>query len=249
MYCMILMTDICWAGLGYSQLINILKLPFRTKNIMFRGILFLVVYFTVLVSSFALDFNGFIADEAGVLSPNTEAAMNSYLYDLQQKTKTDVAVVTLKSLNNRPIDEVALNIGREYKLGDKKLNNGAVVLVVPNDREARIEVGYGLEGAITDAHAGRILDDYMIPYFREGEYEKGIYAGTTALALDIADSYGVQIGAERPISQELDTSYIFLIILLWLLFGGFFGGRGGGTNFGGLGGGGGFGGGGASRRW
>ena len=117
---------------------------------MFRNFLLLIIYFTASLSAFALNFNGFVADEADVLSSNTEAVINSYLYDLQQKTKADIAVVTLKSLNNRPIDEVALNIAREYKLGDKNLNNGALVLVVPKDKEARIEIGYGLEGAITD---------------------------------------------------------------------------------------------------
>ena len=72
----------------------------------------------------------------------------------------------MKSLEGEPIEDASLEIGRKYALGDKKLNNGALVFVVLDDRRARIEIGYGLEGFITDAKAGRILDNYMIPYFK-----------------------------------------------------------------------------------
>lgn len=237
---------------------------------MFKRILLVIITFGAMIQNVYagdLHFNGFIADEAQVISANNEASLNALLYDLQKKTKADIAVVTLAALDGQPIEDAALNIGRKYKIGDKKLNSGAVVLVVPNDRQARIEIGYGLEGAITDAHAGRILDDYMIPYFRQNNYEKGIIDGTTVLAVDIADYYGVKISASKPIPPTNDEGsglavLLFLIIWLSIYFsitknggggGGFyFGGGsfgGGGGSFGGFGGGGDFGGGGASRGW
>lgn len=201
-----------------------------------------------------LTFNGFIADNAQVISAQNETALNRILLDLQNKTKTDIAVVTLKSLQQEPIEDVALQIARDYKLGSVNLNNGALILVVPKDREARIEIGYGLEGYITDAKSGRILDDYMIPWFREGNYEKGIIDGTVVLALDVARHYNVELGVAHPQAVE-NFDWITLIALIIMLLiwggGGFYGGFGGPSrgNFIRFGGGGGFGGGGASRRW
>ena len=172
-----------------------------------------------------------------------------------------MVLVTLKSLDDAPIEDVALEIGRKYKIGDKKLNNGAVVLVAPNDRKARIEAGFGLEGMLPDSKAGRILDNYMIPYFREGNYEKGTVAGVLAVAYEVAKGYNVELSGEKPISQGQgdDFGTILLIIIIFLIlfgprggFGGGFGGFGGGSGGGGrisFGGGGGFGGGGASRGW
>lgn len=209
----------------------------------------------------ALNFNGFILDEANVISPENEIALNQVLYELQTKTKADVAVVTLKTLQGEAIEDVSLKIARENKLGDKKLNNGALILVVPNDRKARIEIGYGFEGALNDSKAGRILDEYMIPYFKEENYEEGIIKGTLVLASEIAESYGVKLSFDKPVPPEREdnSDILFIIILLLLLFmggpGGFIffglpgGFRGGGSSGIRFGGGGGFGGGGASRGW
>ncbi len=209
----------------------------------------------------ALNFNGFISDNANILSYENETALNQILLELQTKTKADVAIVTLNSLNGEPIENVSLEIARKYKLGDKKLNNGALILVALKDRKARIEIGYGLEGILNDSKAGRILDDYMIPYFKEENYETGIIQGTLALAYEIADEYGVRLSFEKPAAPETnnDTDILFVIIFIIILMilngrggpGGliFFGmprSPGGGIRFGG---GGGFGGGGASRGW
>lgn len=156
-----------------------------------------------------LNFNGFIADNADILSEQTESKLNQVLFELQDKTKADVAVVTINSLHGDAIENVSLKIARKYKFGDKKLNNGALMLVALDDRKVRIEIGYGLEGAITDAHSGRILDDYVIPNFKEGDYEKGIVDGTLVLANDIAKSYGqeLSISSTLPASSTSSSTY------------------------------------------
>ncbi len=232
------------------------------KRFLVLGLLFLLTGIQVFCLE-ALNFNGFIADNANVITPRNEIILNQMLLELQTKTKADVAVVTLNSLEGYPVEDVSLEIARKYKLGDKKLNNGALVLIVPNDRKARIEIGYGLEGIINDSKAGRILDDYMIPYFKENAYETGIMQGTAALAYSIAEEYGVKLSFEKPQQPEnnndADVLFIIIIIMLFILLnrgggggiffgpsGGFGGGRGSGIRFGG---GGGFGGGGASRGW
>ena len=227
-----------------------------------RLITILSVILLFFVNSFCLaaeklEFQGFVSDNAHVLSDNAISQINGFLFDLQQKTGTDIAVVTLKTLSGRPIEETALNIGRDYKLGKKGENNGAVVLVVPPEKVMRIEIGYGLEGVMNDAKVGRIRDDYMLPYFRQGDYQSGIIKGTYMLADDVAKSYGVSLSpVDFPSATDtIDISeIIFLMLILFLLFGGGFfpfigGGRGGFGGFGGFDGGGGFGGGGASGRW
>ena len=96
-------------------------------------------------NAITLKFTGFIADEANVLSPQVENDLNMTLWDLQKKSGADLVVVTLPSLNGRTVEEVALDIGRSYKLGAVGKNNGMVFLTAPNERRMRIELGTGLE--------------------------------------------------------------------------------------------------------
>jgi len=151
-----------------------------------------------------LRFNGFISDNANILSESTESNLNNTLKELRDKTKAEVAVVTLNSLNNNPIEDTALQIFRKYKFGDKTLNNGALFLIVPSERKVKFEIGYGLEGVITDSKAGRILDYYVIPKFKQNDYEAGIINGTMVLANDIAKSYGQTLSVSP--STELLSS-------------------------------------------
>lgn len=92
-----------------------------------------------------LNFKGFIADEANILSENTKYDLNMTLWDLQKKSGADIAVVVLPSLEGRRVEDVALEIGRKYKVGSKEKNNGIVFLTAINDRKMRIELGYGFE--------------------------------------------------------------------------------------------------------
>jgi uncharacterized protein len=161
--------------------------------------IFACIFFTN--SAYALEnlnFKGFISDNANILTENTENYLNSALDELKDKTKAEIAVVTLNSLNGRSVEETALQIFRKYKFGDKKLNNGALFLIAPNERKVRFEIGYGLEGTITDSYAGMILDDYVIPQLKKNDYEKGIIDGTIAIANDVAKSYGQTLSTSRP---------------------------------------------------
>lgn len=161
----------------------------------------LFAYIFIISNAFAfenLKFNGFISDNANILTESTESNLNNILHELQDKTKAEIAIVTLNSLNDKSIEDVALQIFRKYKFGDKKLNNGALFLVAPNERKVRFEIGYGLEGVITDAHSGMITDYYVIPKFKQNDYENGIINGTIALANDIAESYGQTLSVSRP---------------------------------------------------
>ncbi len=219
----------------------------------------------------------YVLDQAGVISEETENRIMATSRELASLTKAQVAVVTLKSLDGQPVEEAALGILRGWKLGDKELNNGLLILVVTGDRKMRIEVGYGLEGCLPDAKTGRIRDEYMLPAFTKADYDRGIYQGYSVIVQEIAKEYNVtlsrsdQVNANQPAGTgnnlpawQVILGIVILAVLIWLdsrylngfIFGFilgmlFRGGRGGGGGFGGgdSGGGGSGGGGGSSGSW
>ncbi|MGI6648311.1 MAG: TPM domain-containing protein [Bacillota bacterium] len=219
----------------------------------------------------------YVLDEAQVISSQVEDLIISVNQDLAAKTKAQIVVVTLRSSEDRPLEELGLGILRDWGVGDRELNNGLVMLVIPEERKSRIEVGYGLEGALPDGKTGRIQDDYMIPYFKQNDYNQGILNGFLALAQETANEYQVTLNMSnqqperlnsQPTGNSLSTWQIILIVLglvllyfldrqffdgfifgliLSMLFRGGGGGWGGGGGF--SGGGGSGGGGGSSREW
>lgn len=220
----------------------------------------------------------YVLDEAGVLSEAAEYKIQALSSQLAAKTNAQVVVVTVRSLQGEPIEEYALTLLRQWGIGGKQENNGLLILVAVDDRRARIEVGYGLEGVLPDAKTGRIQDEHMLPFFKKGEYEQGILNGYTAIANEVAKEYNVTLNAPPAMSQKRVTpddnpwsvlpwwgklllglcvgGLIIMDILFfggrftWLLLSIFFrGGRGGGGGSGGTGGGGSGGGGGSSREW
>lgn len=220
----------------------------------------------------------YVQDYAGVMNGESKSRLNRLGGQLAAKTKAQVVVVTIDTLQDAPIEEYALGVLRQWGVGDKTLNNGVVMLIAVKDRQSRIEVGYGLEGALPDAKTGRIQDDYMLPYFRQGDYDKGIVNGYLAVAGEVAREYKLELPAEaKPAAQAHAAGQVSwwdtlpwwakmagaaaaagLLIIDWLFFGGQFTflilalifRRGGGSGGGGGGyGGGSGGGGGSSRRW
>jgi len=220
----------------------------------------------------------YVQDYAGVLNADTKARINNLGTQLAAKSKAQIVVVTLQSLEEMPPADYALALLRQWGVGDKTLNNGVVLLVGVNDHQSRIEVGYGLEGALPDAKTGRIQDQYMVPYFQQSDYDKGILNGYMALAGEVAKEYKLELKTDAkpaPSSQDTSTAswwdtapwwvHILIIVGLlllgmidWMFFGGAITymilsilsrGRGGGSGGGGGFGGGSGGGGGSDRKW
>jgi uncharacterized protein len=216
---------------------------------------------------------GYVNDFASVLDPESATQMSDLIERLRGATGAEIAVVTLPSIGDQDPAQVALAIGRRWKvgakaeIGDPRRNAGLVLLLVPkregdpNSGQIRIEVGQGLEGIVTDAAAGQVRDQ-MRPDLSAGQYGKGLLLGVRSLASLIAKGYGVTdsaLTAYQPPSTPggETTTQSFLPLLLFILFillvSGAFGGRrrrrggiywGGPWIGGGWGGGGGFGGGG-----
>jgi uncharacterized protein len=218
---------------------------------------------------------GYVSDFAGILSAGSIQRLQQAITYIQQKTGAEVAVVTIESIDPYTIEEYAVRLFENWKIGEKGKDNGALILIALKERKIRIEVGYGLEGAITDGQAGEIIRESITPAFKKGDFDSGLVEGTGDVLRLIAKEYNVELPGELGIAPGgkpqtapkgikifsflLFLFFIFLVLRgrLWpLLFLGFPGGGGGwsgggggfGGGFGGFGGGM-SGGGGASGGW
>ncbi|WP_284735929.1 TPM domain-containing protein [Dongia deserti] len=124
---------------------------------------------------------GRVVDQANILSGADENRLTSKLSHLETKTSIQLIVVTLASLQDQPIEDWGLTLGRTWGIGQKGKDNGALLIVAPNDRELRIEVGYGLEGTLPDATADAIIRNVIIPRFKAGDMAGGISDGIDAI--------------------------------------------------------------------
>lgn len=235
---------------------------------MIRRLLLILVLLTA--PAFALDFpalTGRVVDQAELLSPAAERQLTDLLAAHEARGGNQVVVATLKSLGGTDIADYGYQLGRHWGIGRKEKSNGVLLIVAPAERQVRIEVGYGLEGTLTDALAGTIINQTILPEFRAGRIEPGIVTGTRAiLAVLEGDPSAPRAMAPRAQQEEERIPFVAIVIfiaifllamrsrllrsiLLGMLLSG--GGRGGKFGRGGgfSGGGGSFGGGGASGRW
>jgi uncharacterized protein len=124
---------------------------------------------------------GRVVDNAEILKPDTRAKLAQDLKALEDSTTHQVAVLTVPTLGGESVEDFAVRAFQAWKLGQKGKDNGVLVVVVPQDRRMRIEVGYGLEGTLTDAQAARIIRDRMTPAFKAGDYDRGVAEGVAAI--------------------------------------------------------------------
>jgi uncharacterized protein len=124
---------------------------------------------------------GRVVDDAGMLSEGTRAVLTRELADLEAKTTRQLVVVTVKSLQGRTIEDYGVGLGRAWGIGQRAKNNGALLIVAPNERKVRIEVGYGLEGDLPDAVAKVIIEERILPNFRQGNMVGGVVGGTESI--------------------------------------------------------------------
>lgn len=219
----------------------------------------------------------YVNDYANVMSSGTVEELNSALKDYQDKTKNQVFVLTVPSIEDAgSIEDYSLAVAEKWKPGFKGSDNGIMMVFAMQDRKMRIDVGYGLEGKVPDAIASRIIRNEITPRFKQGMFDDGIKAGVVSIINELGgyDASGIPV-QEAPKSLakgRMHSLLVFIFIALFIFFriiflplsmfgggrrgggsGGMFfgGGFGGGSSGGGFGGGGGgsFGGGGASGSW
>jgi uncharacterized protein len=133
-------------------------------------------------------FTGFVVDAANILPPQVEADLTQKLDTLQRDTKRQLVVATVPSLEGYPIEEYGYKLGRAWGVGLKDVDNGAILLVAPNDRKVRIEVGRGIEPIITDAFSSVTINQAVLPRFKAGDMPGGVVAGTDAVIAQLRAS-------------------------------------------------------------
>lgn len=235
--------------------------------------LFVLILIFGSLSSFALEvprLSAPVVDQAGLLSSQVIEALNRSLYNVKQKTGSEIAVLTVKSLDNESLEGYAIKVADEWKLGSKNKDNGVLFLIALGEKQMRIEVGQGHEGDLPDVTAGRIIQNAKL-YFKRGDYQSGVILAVDQIAKNIgADLRDVPKVSHKSTEKSGGSLLFFLFVILAFVFGGRRGGGGllagvllgsamggrrssysgggfGGGSFGG--GGGGFSGGGASGSW
>lgn len=187
------------------------------------GVLLLLLGVSLSVAAAAADLefpalSGRVVDEAQVLSPAERASLTAKLEEHEQRTGQQLVVVTLSSLRGQTIEDYGYQLGRHWGIGEKDKNTGVLFIIAPKERKVRIEVGYGLEGGLTDAASRLILENIVLPAFRNGQMGPGIVAGTDA----ILDMISGEAPASPPPSKkprksdEISPLTIFFIFLAFL---------------------------------
>jgi uncharacterized protein len=197
---LLLFLTFCWLAVGVGQ--NILPKPNPPK---------------------------LVNDVANVLSPEQRQILEQKLVALDDSTSNQIAVVLIPTLDGYPIEEYANKLFREWGIGDAKTNNGILLIAAIEDKKIKIEVGYGLEGAIPDVVASSIIRNEMAPNFKEGNFYRGIDKATDALAKAAAGEYKVKRerkGSGGTTGKSILTFVIILFVVLMIVARG--GGRGGG---------------------
>jgi uncharacterized protein len=165
------------------------------------------------------ELTGRVVDNADILTPEAEATLTAKLEALETQTQRQLVVATVPDLQGYDISDYGYQLGRAWGLGDAERNDGALLLVAPNDRKVRIEVGYGLEGYLTDALSALIIQNAILPRFRENDYPGGIMAGTDAIIaqLQLPPEEAAKLAAEAGTARESDGGFPFGV-LIWLAF-------------------------------
>lgn len=155
----------------------------------------------------------YVNDFAGVIDASYESAINEYATQLEAATTAEIAVMTVGSTQPMTIEQYAVEVFEKNGIGQKGEDNGILIVAAIEDRQWRIEVGYGLEGDINDAKAGRIGRAYMTPYFREEKYGEGLYLTVQTLGEIIGGNATVSAQFDQPYSADINMSMIIAVLI------------------------------------
>jgi uncharacterized protein len=159
---------------------------------------------------------GRVVDGAGLLSPEDRQALTAELEALEDKNSDQLVVVTLPSLQGYTIEDYGYRLGRHWGIGTAKLDNGVLLIVAPNERKVRIEVGYGLEPILTDALTKIIIENGILPRFRAGDFPGGIKDGVHDIALALTGD-AAELEARARARDEADDSALWFTFLFWTI--------------------------------
>jgi len=171
----------------------------------------------------------YVEDYANVINPSDERSLNGILQELEQKTGAQYIILTMVTTGGLPIEQFSIELAEKWKLGQKGKDNGMLFVLAKNDRRWRFEVGYGLEGFVTDQYCGRIGREVLVPYLKQENYSQGIYQANLQIVQKIATEAGVTLTGmpeTKPvpvITRRIGLpcfSLLPLLFFMFLLFGG-----------------------------
>jgi uncharacterized protein len=187
-----------------------------------RGLLLLVgIILMVPLAAQALDvppLKGRVNDYADMLSRSTEEHLDILLQDLEASDATQIVVLTIPSLDGDSLEDFSIRVADQWKIGQKNLDNGAILLIAKTDRKLRIEVGYGLEGRLTDLMAGRIISNIIVPRFKAGQIDQGITEGVKAMVAAVRGEFTATEAPSRGRGQDQRSGNGLFGLMLVLFF-------------------------------
>ncbi len=162
---------------------------------------------------------GRVNDTANMLNPQTKADIESMLAQFEKTDSTQIVLLTIPSLDGETLEVFSMQVAEAWKIGQKGSDNGAVLLVARDERKIRIEVGYGLEGRLTDLLAGRIISREIVPRFKEGRFDEGIRDGIVAMIAAVKGEYTAKDTAPQNNQANDPYGLIFLLIFAFSFIG------------------------------
>jgi len=172
----------------------------------------------------------YVEDKANVINASDEHSLNGILQELEQKTGAQYIILTVQTTSGMPIEQFSVDLAEKWKLGQKGKDNGMLFTLAAKDRKYRFEVGYGLEGFVTDQYCGRIGRNVLVPYLRKGDFSQGIYQANLQVIQRIASQAGVTLSGmpnvrpvpdrRRPVGLPCCGGLPMLFLILLILGGG-----------------------------
>jgi len=178
--------------------------------------LFFLLLIFIALGAFADDvpgYSGYVNDYAILITEKDKVSMESVAKEVEEKTGAQIAVLTVKSMSPyTSIDEFGMAVAEKWKVGEKDKDTGIIIILAMEERKVRIEVGYGLEGIINDAKAGRIIDNTMMPYFRGGDFSAGLRRGVFKIADIIGTELNVELDEQVKMQDNTFTERLCMLI-------------------------------------
>jgi len=162
---------------------------------------------------------GHVNDYGDILTPYAERQIEGVLRQLEQTDSTQIVVLTISSLEGDALGDYSMRVVEEWKIGQKDSDNGAILLIAKNDRKLRIEVGYGLEGSLTDLISGRIIRNIIGPQFKSGNFDRGVMEGVQAMILAVRGEFKATATAHRDTRRRSsgNSKLFVLIVFIYLI--------------------------------
>jgi len=200
------------------KIVRVIKLPIIRRLLAVQ-----LVLFALAASASALEvpaYHGYVNDYAGMLSAGTVRNLEQTLVDFDRSDSTQIAVLTIPSLEGEVLEEFSIKVVEKWGIGQKGKDNGVLLLVAQKEHKVRIEVGYGLEGVLTDLLSGRIIDQVITPAFKVGRFDQGITAGVSAI---IQATRGEYQGGKSRSGSGREPSLLFKFLFFGIIVTAFLG--------------------------